>query len=123
MTPFAPLDLIEQQEATKRGLTGFAKRVYQVVLKIPLGEVRSYKWVASQAGRPRAARLVGQILKHNPLPLIIPCHRVINANGRLGGYCWGKQAKQRFLDLEKQIGKTILEGSKKPLKTISEPSD
>ena len=89
-------------------MTPFAKRVYQVVLSIPLGQVRSYKWVASKAGQPTAARLVGQILKHNPLPLIIPCHRVINANGGLGGYCWGKKAKQRLLKLEKEIREEIL---------------
>ncbi len=78
------------------------------MLKIPLGQVRSYKWVASKAGRPGAARLVGQILKHNPFPLIVPCHRVINANGKLGGYRWGKKAKQRLLRLEKEIRATIL---------------
>ncbi len=94
-------------------MTHFAKKVYQIVLKIPLGQVRSYKWVASKAGRAGAARSVGQILKHNPFPLIIPCHRVINADGRLGGYCWGKRAKQRLLKLEKEIRATILTTKKR----------
>jgi len=89
-------------------MTPFEKKVYQAVLKIPLGEVRTYKWVASKAGRPGAARSVGQILKRNPYPLIIPCHRVVNVNGGLGGYRWGKSTKQRLLKLEKEIKKMIL---------------
>jgi len=103
MIPFDPLDLIKKQITTKKGLTGFAKKVYRVISRIPLGEVRSYKWVARKAGRPDAARSVGQILKRNPLPLIIPCHRVVNTNGRLGGYIGGKKTKQKLLELEKEI--------------------
>lgn len=108
MTSFTPLDLIKQQVATKRGLTGFTKRVYQVVLKIPLGQVRTYKWVARKAGRPGAARLIGKILKHNPFPLVIPCHRVVNSDGRLGGYRWGKKTKRKLLKLEDEVRRTIL---------------
>ena len=89
-------------------MTPFAKRVYRVVLQIPPGQVRSYKWVSSRAGRPAAARSVGQILKHNPFPLIIPCHRVIHADGELGGYCWGRHAKQSLLELESRMRGTIL---------------
>jgi O-6-methylguanine DNA methyltransferase len=81
----------------------FAKKVYRVVLKIPLGEVRTYKWVAKKAGKPRAIRAIGQILKHNPYPLLIPCHRVICSNGKLGGYIFGKKKKKAFLDLERKI--------------------
>lgn len=87
-------------------MTPFAKRVYRVVLKIPLGQVRSYKWVAAQADRPNAARAVGQILKRNPYPLIIPCHRVVNADGKPGGYIWGNRYKQGLLRLERQIKET-----------------
>ena len=84
-------------------LTPFAKNVYRAVLSIPIGEVRSYKWVAQKTGKPRAARAVGQILKNNPWPLIIPCHRVICADGKLGGYGPGEKKKKNLLDLEKQI--------------------
>ena len=84
-------------------MTAFAKNVYRVVSGIPAGEVRSYKWVAQKAGRPHAARAVGQILKHNPFPLIIPCHRVVCADGRLGGYRLGRKAKERLLKLEQEI--------------------
>ena len=93
-------------------MTPFAKKIYRIVLNIPLGEVRSYQWVASKAGRPTAARSVGQILKRNPYPLIIPCHRVIKANGKLGGYRWGNKNKQRLLELEKEIKKIILSSKK-----------
>lgn len=89
-------------------MTSFTKKVYQVVLSIALGEVRTYKWVAKKAGKPRAYRAVGQILKNNPYPLIIPCHRVIESNGKLGGYARGKKMKAALLNLERQIKKTML---------------
>lgn len=89
-------------------LTPFAKRVYKVVLDIPLGEVRSYKWVAKKIGLSRASRAVGQILKHNPWPLIIPCHRVICADGKLGGYVGGEKKKKILLDLENKIRKDMV---------------
>ena len=81
----------------------FAKKVYQTVSKIPLGEVRSYKWVADKAGRPKAFRAIGQILKKNPFPITIPCHRVIKSNGELGGYAWGLAKKKKLLQIENKI--------------------
>lgn len=89
----------------------FAIKVYKAVLSIPIGEVRSYKWVAKKAGRPRAFRAVGQILKHNPWPLFIPCHRVVKADNKLGGYVWGPKEKKQILNLEKEI-KRCLESKK-----------
>ncbi len=89
-------------------MSSFAKEVYRVVLKIPIGQVRSYKWIANKIGKPGASRAVGQILKNNPFPLIIPCHRVIKSDGGLGGYRWGKKTKQRLLNLEKEIRRAIL---------------
>jgi methylated-DNA-[protein]-cysteine S-methyltransferase len=84
-------------------MTPLAKKVYKIVLSIPLGEVRTYKWVAKRAGKPKAARAVGSILKNNPYPLIIPCHRVVKSGGRPGGYIFGAKAKQSLLNLERQI--------------------
>lgn len=84
-------------------MASFTKKVYKIVLSIPLGEVRSYKWVAKHAGNPKAARAVGQILKRNPYPLFIPCHRVIRNDGKIGGYAWGKKKKERLLNLERII--------------------
>jgi len=89
-------------------LTPFAKKVYKVVLKIPLGQVRTYKWVAKRAGNPKAFRAVGQVLKNNPFPLIIPCHRVIKSNNDLGGYIFGKMIKKKILDIERQIKELML---------------
>lgn len=89
-------------------MTPFTKRVYKVVLSIPFGQVRTYKWVAKKVGRPKAVRAVGLALKNNPYPLIIPCHRVIESNGRLGGYIFGKKTKRTLLNLERQIKKLVL---------------
>lgn len=89
-------------------LAPFTRRVYQVVLGIPLGQVRTYKWVAKKAGSPKACRAVGQVLKHNPYPLIIPCHRVIASSGKLGGYSKGVKTKAALLNLERQIRESMV---------------
>lgn len=89
-------------------MTSFALKVYKVVLSIPIGEVRTYKWVARKIGSPRAYRAVGQVLKNNPYPLIIPCHRVIKSNGKLGGYARGKKTKKTLLELERQIRDSVV---------------
>ena len=83
-------------------MTPFAKKVYQIVLSIPLGQVRTYKWVAKKAGKPKAYRAVGTILKNNPYPLIIPCHRVVKSNHESGGYVLGVKFKKLILDLERE---------------------
>ncbi|GAI87660.1 unnamed protein product, partial [marine sediment metagenome] len=67
---------------------------------IPYGETRSYAWVAKQVGKPKAARAVGQAMGSNPLPIIIPCHRVITSNGKLGGFGGGLEMKRQLLSLE-----------------------
>ncbi|MCM8789896.1 MAG: MGMT family protein [Candidatus Omnitrophica bacterium] len=92
-------------------MTPFAIKVYKAVLSIPLGEVRTYKWVAKRCGRPKAVRAVGQALKNNPWPLLIPCHRVIESGGGLGGYRQGVNRKKKLLALEKNI-KRWLESEK-----------
>ncbi len=85
-------------------MTAFEKKVYKVVAAIPLGQVRTYKWVAAKAGSPGAVRAVGQALKKNPYPLIVPCHRVIRSDGDCGGYAWGgRKRKNELLALEKRI--------------------
>ena len=76
--------------------TDFQQRVWKVLNTIPYGQTRSYKWVAQQAGKPKSARAVGTANRANPLPIIIPCHRVINANGELGGYSGGGQTIKKF---------------------------
>ncbi|MGE5197765.1 MAG: methylated-DNA--[protein]-cysteine S-methyltransferase [Deltaproteobacteria bacterium] len=89
-------------------ISPFAKKVYRVVAKIPLGEVRTYQWVAAKAGRPGASRAVGQILKRNPYPILIPCHRVVPSSGGTGGYRLGKKQKAALLNLEQTIRKSMV---------------
>lgn len=86
----------------------FAKKVYKTVLGIPLGQVRTYKWVAQRAGNKKAYRAVGTALKNNPYPLIIPCHRVIKSNNILGEYRLGKRKKEALIELERQIRKCLM---------------
>ena len=81
-------------------LTHFEKRVYTVVKSIPSGETRTYKWVAEKAGAKGASRAAGNALNKNPFPIIIPCHRVIHSSGSIGEYVFGKDLKQRLLNLE-----------------------
>jgi len=83
-------------------LTGsdFAKLVYQELLKLPYGEVITYKELAKRIKRPLAYRAVGNACKYNRLPLIIPCHRVIGSNQKLGGYAGGVEIKKQLLTLE-----------------------
>ncbi len=90
-------------------MTDFTKKVYKVTLSIPLGQVRTYKWVAQKCGRPNACRAVGRILKKNPHPLIIPCHRVIKSSGEMGGYsAGGLRVKKSLIELERQIAKLMV---------------
>lgn len=80
--------------------TPFQKMVWKVLSSIPWGETRSYKWVAEQASRPRGSRAIGQANGKNPIPIIIPCHRVIQQDGSLGGYSGGLHIKHFLLSLE-----------------------
>lgn len=82
------------------GVTDFNGRVLELVRKIPYGVLRTYKWVAREIGAPKATRPVGQALSRNPLPIVIPCHRVVNSDGTLGGYSGGgPDMKRRLIDL------------------------
>ena len=81
-------------------LSSFEKRVYRMVSSIPVGEVRSYKWVAQRIGSPRAQRAVGGALNKNPYPVVIPCHRVIKSDGSIGSYSGGAALKRKLLERE-----------------------
>jgi methylated-DNA-[protein]-cysteine S-methyltransferase len=93
------------------GTTGFQQRVWAKTRLIPYGTTRSYRWVARQIGRPDAVRAVGQALAKNPLPVIIPCHRVVASHGQLGGYSGGVTMKQRLLSLESSGGISLVDYS------------
>jgi methylated-DNA-[protein]-cysteine S-methyltransferase len=81
--------------------TRFQQNVWQVVQMIPYGETRSYGWVADRLGSPKAARGVGRALARNPLPIVVPCHRVIGSNGSLVGFGGGVEIKEFLLRLER----------------------
>lgn len=80
---------------------GFTRRVLEAATRIPYGEVATYAQVAAAAGSPRAARAAGSALASNPLPIVVPCHRVVPAGGGLGGYAGGAEMKARLLKLER----------------------
>jgi len=80
-----------------RGSTPFERAVWLKALEIPRGEVRPYGWIAAEIGRPKAVRAVGTALGHNPVPLIVPCHRVIRSDGMIGQYSLGGPANKRTI--------------------------
>jgi len=88
-------------ELDLRGSTAFEVAVWRKALEIPRGEVRPYGWVAAEIGRPKAVRAVGTALAHNPVPLVVPCHRVVRSDGSIGQYSMGgPTAKRRILAAE-----------------------
>lgn len=86
--------------------TAFQWRVWQELRAIPYGETRSYGEIAAAIGNPKAVRAVGSACASNKVSLVIPCHRAVRENGRLGGYRWGLGRKQRLLDQEKRVAQT-----------------
>ncbi|MGP8065720.1 MAG: methylated-DNA--[protein]-cysteine S-methyltransferase [Acidimicrobiales bacterium] len=83
------------------GLTEFDVHVLEATLAIPVGEVRPYAWVATEIGRPRAVRAVGSALGRNPVPVLIPCHRVTRSDGTIGNYGGGPALKEALLRAER----------------------
>jgi methylated-DNA-[protein]-cysteine S-methyltransferase len=82
--------------------TEFMQTVWKELQKIPYGETRAYKQIAQRIKNPNACRAVGMANNHNPISIIIPCHRVIGANGELVGYASGLEIKRKLLELEKR---------------------
>ncbi len=83
------------------GGTPFQKMVWDLLREIPRGQTITYGELAVRAGNPKASRAVGAANGKNPIPIIIPCHRVIGAGGKLTGYAGGLEAKKKLLDIEK----------------------
>ncbi len=82
------------------GGTPFQRRVWRAILRIPYGRVRSYQWVAARVGGKQYARAVGMALGRNPVPIVVPCHRIVAHDGSLGGFTGGLSVKRRLLKLE-----------------------
>lgn len=81
-------------------VTEFERSVLEILTRIPKGEVRSYAWVAAQAGRPNAVRAVGNICARNVVPFVVPCHRVVPTTGGIGNYAFGEPEKRKLLRRE-----------------------
>ncbi|MDP2729059.1 MAG: methylated-DNA--[protein]-cysteine S-methyltransferase [Dehalococcoidales bacterium] len=116
--PYQFADLVERLRAYFRGekvtfadeldlsgATSFQREVWQITRLIPYGETETYLRVAERMGRPGAMRVVGQALAKNPLPIIIPCHRVVASNGKPGGFSGGVEMKRFLLCMEVQADK------------------
>jgi O-6-methylguanine DNA methyltransferase len=82
------------------GVTPFTRSVLDATAEIPFGQVRTYRQIAQQVGKPGATRAVGNALNRNPIAVIVPCHRIIRSDSSLGGYGGGPEIKQRLLSLE-----------------------
>jgi O-6-methylguanine DNA methyltransferase len=95
-----PVDLV--------AVPDFQRKVLEAARLIPFGEARPYAWIAARIGHPRAVRAVGTALGRNPVPLILPCHRVWRSDGGLGGYIFGAAVKDRLAALERAT--PVLEG-------------
>ncbi|MEO8336712.1 MAG: methylated-DNA--[protein]-cysteine S-methyltransferase [bacterium] len=93
---------LKEIELDMRGVPDFHRRVYEIARAIPVGETSTYGAIATRLGDPTAARAVGQALGRNPFPIVIPCHRVLAANGKLGGFSGGggNTTKLRMLAIE-----------------------
>lgn len=82
--------------------TDFQKAVWKAMMQIEYGKVVSYAQLAQMAGYPKALRALGTACGHNPIGIVIPCHRVIRSDGSTGNYAWGSEMKQFLIDLEKE---------------------
>ena len=87
-------------ELDLEALSEFERECLTIIRSIPRGEVRTYEWVARAAGRPKATRAVGNVMATNPIPLLLPCHRVVPTSGGLGNYGYGPAMKRRLLAAE-----------------------
>lgn len=76
------------------------EKVYKKLLEVPTGKVTTYGELARAVGLRNGQRIIGRIMKTNPYPVIIPCHRVINSDGKIGGYAWGQEVKANMLSKE-----------------------
>jgi methylated-DNA-[protein]-cysteine S-methyltransferase len=83
-----------------RGRSDFSRLVLEQLARVPYGEVTTYGSLAARSGRPKAARAVGTIMNRNPIPIVLPCHRVVGSTGSLVGYGGGLERKRLLLDLE-----------------------
>lgn len=106
-----------------RKLSPFERAVLRKAAEIPRGEVRPYAWIAREIDHPKAVRAVGTALGHNPLPLLIPCHRVVRTDGHLGHYIFGDQIKRTILDQEGAAPDLIEQLADAGVRYLGDPDD
>ncbi len=90
-------------ETDLSGVNPFAQEVLTELAQVPFGETTTYGALAARVGRPKAARAIGTVMNRNPIPIVLPCHRVVGANGSLVGYAGGLPTKEHLLRLEGAI--------------------
>lgn len=95
-------ELQQFEQTLSPGGTAFQQQVWRAMQEIPYGETQTYASLARRVGRPLAARAVGSASSRNPLPVVVPCHRVVGSDGSLTGYSGGLHLKQALLNLERQ---------------------
>ncbi|NNM98643.1 MAG: MGMT family protein [Candidatus Eremiobacteraeota bacterium] len=91
---------VDASQVDVSDLTPFEQATLRATVDIPPGEVRSYGWLAKRIGRPSAARAVGRVMARNPIPILVPCHRVVDSTGGLHRYGYGVEFKARLLAME-----------------------
>ena len=104
-------------------LRPFERAVLLKALEIPRGEVRSYAWIAREIGHPKAVRAVGTALATNPVPLLIPCHRVVRSDNRVGEYIFGSATKREVLEDEGAAPAVLEELARHGVRFLGDPSD
>jgi methylated-DNA-[protein]-cysteine S-methyltransferase len=97
---FAGKRTVFDLELDLRGVTGFTLGVLDELAKVPYGRTATYRELAERAGNPRAARAVGMVMNRNPIPIVLPCHRIVGSSGALVGYGGGLDRKEKLLRLE-----------------------
>ena len=94
----------------RRLMRGIAREVLAATARVPFGRTTTYGAIAERIGRPRASRAVGNALGSNPIPIVVPCHRVLRSGGDVGGYAGGPDRKRRLLRLEGSLSEPLLHG-------------
>lgn len=107
------LDTFDDVTLDLTGATDFRLRVWRETRSIPYGETRSYMWLAQRAGSPGACRAAGNAMAANPVPIIIPCHRVITSSGKLGGFGGGKDLKRYLIDMEREAVRQVADSQRR----------
>lgn len=87
----------------KQSKDNIKRKIWQILLEIPIGQTKSYSYIAERIGMKNKVRYIANLLKENPYPVSIPCHRIIHKNRKIGKYIWGENFKKLLLEWEKEF--------------------